>query len=40
MVVLKFDDGPEVRVPLENDALRIDKAVLPPGYSFRVENIQ
>lgn len=37
IVVLKFDDGPEVRIPVENDVVRIDKAILPKGYSLRVE---
>jgi len=39
-IVLKFDDGPEVRIPLENDVVRTDKATLPPGYSLRAEKDQ
>ena len=30
-------DGPEVRIPVENDFMRADKATLPPGYTLRSE---
>ena len=37
VVVLQFDHSPEVRIPVENDVMRLDKATLPPGYSLRSE---
>jgi hypothetical protein len=39
-IVLNFDDGPEVRIPLENDVVRTDRATLPTGYSLRAEKEQ
>lgn len=36
-IVLRFDDGPEVRIPVVNDVMQSDKATLPPGYSLRSE---
>jgi hypothetical protein len=36
-IVLQFDDGPEVRIPVVDDMMRADKATLPPGYSLRSE---
>jgi hypothetical protein len=40
VVVLQFDDGPEIRIPIEDDVLRADKATLPPGYSLRAQGSQ
>lgn len=38
VIVLRYADGVELRVPVEADALRPDKAVLPEGYSLQAEN--
>ncbi len=38
IIVLRYDDGVELRIPVEADAVRPEKAVLPEGYSLRVEN--
>jgi hypothetical protein len=37
-IVLKYPDGIELRVPVESDAIHPEKAVLPKGYSLRLEN--
>jgi hypothetical protein len=36
-IVLKYQDGVELRVPVEADAIRLDMAQLPKGYSLRAE---
>ena len=36
-IVLKYQDGVELRVPVEEDAMRADLAQLPKGYSLRAE---
>jgi hypothetical protein len=37
IIVLQFEGGPEIRIPVENDVVRADKARLPPGYSLRIQ---
>jgi hypothetical protein len=37
-IVLKYGDGVELRIPVEADIVRPEKAVLPEGYSLRIEN--
>lgn len=37
IIVLRYVDGVELRIPVEADTVRIEKAVLPEGYSLRVE---
>jgi hypothetical protein len=37
VIVLRYADGVEVRIPVEADILRADKAVLPEGYSLQEE---
>jgi hypothetical protein len=37
LIVLKYQDGVELRIPVENDAIRPEKAQFPKGYSLRVE---
>ena len=37
VIVLKYADGTELRIPVEADVVRREKAVLPEGYSLRVE---
>lgn len=34
VIRLEFEDGKEVRIPIEDDAMRADKATLPDGYSL------
>jgi hypothetical protein len=36
-IVLKYQDGVELRVPVAADAIRPDLAQLPKGYSLRAE---
>jgi len=36
-IILKYQDGTELRVPVEADAIRPDLAKLPTGYSLRAE---
>ena len=36
-IVLKYSDGIELRIPVESDVVRAEKAVLPEGYSLRAE---
>jgi hypothetical protein len=38
VIVLKYQDGVELRIPVENDAIRLESAVLPKGYSLRLES--
>ena len=37
VIVLKYADGTELRIPVEADVVRTQKAVLPEGYSLRFE---
>lgn len=37
MIVLKYQDDVELRIPVENGAIRPEKAALPEGYSLRLE---
>jgi hypothetical protein len=36
MIVLRYEDGVELHVPVEADVIHPEKAVLPAGYSLRV----
>jgi hypothetical protein len=36
-IVLRYEDGVELRIPVEADTVLSEKAVLPEGYSLRVE---
>lgn len=36
-IVLKYQDGVELRVPVERDVVHPEKAVLPAGYSLRAD---
>lgn len=38
VIVLKYLDGVELRVPVENDVIRPESAVLPNGYVLRSES--
>ncbi|HKW34286.1 MAG TPA: hypothetical protein VJN92_14835 [Candidatus Acidoferrum sp.] len=38
IIVLRYADGTELRIPVEADVVRPEKAVLPQGYSLRGEN--
>ncbi len=37
-IVLKYQDGVELRIPVKEDVIRPDDAVLPKGYSLRLES--
>jgi hypothetical protein len=37
IIVLRYVDGVELRIPVEADTVRIEKAALPEGYSLRME---
>jgi len=37
VIVLKYRDGVELRIPVENNAIRPERAVLPKGYALRLE---
>lgn len=37
VIVLKYQDGVELRVPVENDTIRPEIAALPKGYALRFE---
>lgn len=37
-IVLKYPNGNELRIPVEADAIRPEKATLPKGYSLRLES--
>lgn len=39
-IVIKFDEVPEIRIPVENDVVRADKATLPPGYSLTAAKVE
>jgi len=36
-IVLRYTDGVELRIPVERDAIRPEKAQMPSGYSLRAE---
>jgi hypothetical protein len=36
-IVLRYEDGIEIRIPVEADTLRSEKAVVPQGYSLKPE---
>ena len=36
-IVLKYQDGVELRIPVENDTIRAERALLPKGYALRLE---
>jgi hypothetical protein len=36
-IVLRYADGVELRVPIQNDIVQLDKTTLPAGYSLRPE---
>jgi len=36
-IVLRYRDGVELRIPVERDAIRPEKALMPDGYSLRAE---
>jgi hypothetical protein len=36
-IVLRYGDGTELRIPVEADVVRPERAVLPEGYSLRIE---
>jgi hypothetical protein len=38
VIVLKYQDGVELRIPVENDAIRPEKAEFPKGYSLRLQS--
>lgn len=38
VIVLKYQDGVTLRIPVEKDAIRPDKVRFPQGYSLRAEN--
>jgi len=38
VIVLKYQDGVELRIPVENDAIRPENVRFPQGYSLRAEN--
>jgi len=37
-IVLQYPDGAELRVPVQNDILQLDKATLPFGFTLRRES--
>ena len=37
LIVLKYQDGVELRIPVDNDAIRPESATLPEGYALRLE---
>jgi hypothetical protein len=37
-IVLRYPGQTELRIPVENDAIHLEKATLPKGYSIRQEN--
>jgi hypothetical protein len=39
-ILLRYGDGVEIHIPIQNDAIQTDKADLPKGYSLRVEKGQ
>jgi len=38
VIVVLYSAGSEVRIPVENDVIRLEKAALPRGYSLQPEN--
>jgi hypothetical protein len=38
VIVVRYSGESEVRIPVENDVVRLEKAVLPKGYSLQREN--
>jgi hypothetical protein len=38
VIVMRYSAKVEIRIPVEDDEIRLEKAVLPAGYSFRPEN--
>ena len=36
-IVLKYQDGVKLRIPVENDTIRPERALLPKGYALRLE---
>jgi hypothetical protein len=36
-IVLRYEDGVEIRIPVEADTIRSEKAVVPQGYSLQPE---
>jgi hypothetical protein len=38
-IVVRYPGEAEIRIPVENDAIRPEKATLPKGYSIRKENL-
>lgn len=38
VIVVRYPGASDVRIPVENDVIRLEKAVLPKGYSLRQEN--
>jgi len=36
-IVLKYQDGVKLRIPVENDTIRAERALLPKGYALRLE---
>jgi len=39
-ILLRYGDGVELRIPVQNDAIQTNGADLSKGYSLRVENGQ
>jgi len=39
VIVVRYPGEAELRIPVENDAIRPEKAILPKGYSIRQENL-
>jgi hypothetical protein len=37
VIVLRYPDNVELRIPVENDAIRPERAILPKGYSIHQE---
>jgi hypothetical protein len=38
VIVLKYQDGVELRIPVENDTIHPERAVFPKGYSLQLES--
>ena len=38
VIVVRYSAGSEVRIPVENGVIRLEKAALPKGYSLQPEN--
>ncbi len=37
-IVLRYDDGVELHIPVEADVIRSEQVQFPTGYSLRAEN--